>query len=448
MNRLARNRRITRACAGDTPTSESVPRSGRNGPAIAIARPGTPRVWNVADDIHLVPFDEDSYYRHPAGFFAQLRESRPVAPVRMPDRGRAWIVTRYADVRKALTDPRLAKDVHRWPGGGRSRPSEAVNCHAHMLNSDPPDHTRLRRVVQKAFTLRRAEQLRPRAEEIAAGLLDAMVGARGDVIELIDGYARPLPITVLCELLGIPVADRAWLSVAVVDYGDRGESERVTRELAAYFTGLIAAKRAKPGNDVLSALALPRDSADAEGAEDALTSTELLSTVFQLVMAGFDTTVNLIASGTLALLTHPEEMARLREDPSLLPAAVEELLRFTNPVNYATDRFTTEELLIGDEVIPAGEWVLNAISSANRDPARFPDPACLDLCRDATGHVAFGYGVHFCLGAPLARMEAEVALGSLLARFPGISLAVPRKELRWRPVSLMNGLESLPVRLG
>jgi cytochrome P450 len=401
----------------------------------------------MTDEIPLIPFHEDSRFQDRVEFFARLRESRPVAPVRMPDRGRAWIITRYADVRTALTDPRLGKDVHRWPGGAKSRPSEAVSCHAHMLNSDAPDHTRLRRIVQKAFTPRRAEQLRPRAEQITAGLLDTMAMARDGVIDLIDRYARPLPITVLCELLGIPAADRPWIAVAVVDYGTREEAERVTRELAGYFTELIASKRADPGDDLLSALALVRDNADEEGAADWLTSAELLSTVFQLVMAGFDTTVNLIASGILALLTHPKEMARLRADPSLLPAAVEELLRFTNPVNHATDRFTTEELRIGDVVIPAGEWVFSAITAANRDPAQFPDPARLDLGRDTSGHVAFGYGVHYCLGAPLARMEAEVALGALLARCPELSLAVAPEELRWRPVTLMNGLESLPVHL-
>jgi cytochrome P450 len=164
-------------------------------------------------------------------------------------------------------------------------------------------------------------------------------------------------------------------------------------------------------------------------------------------MAGFDTTVNLIASGTLALLTHPGEKTRLRQDPSLIPAAVEELLRFTNPVNHANDRFTTEDVPVGDVVIPAGEWVFPAISSADRDPSQFPDPDRLDLGRDTSGHVAFGHGIHHCLGAPLARMEAEVAFGALLARFPRISLALPPSELRWRPLSLMNGLESLPVRL-
>jgi cytochrome P450 len=394
-----------------------------------------------------VSFDEGAYHQNPAEFFARLRESRPIAPVQMPGYGRAWFITRYADVRTALTDPRLAKDVHRWPGGGQSRPSEVVGLHAHMLNSDPPDHTRLRRLVQQAFTPRRAAQLRPRAEEIAAGLLDEIAAAGRDIVDLLDEYARPLPITVLCELLGVPETDRAWIAVAVVDYGRREESERVTRELAAYFTELVAAKRAEPGDDLISALVRARDDAGREGAKTGLTDDELLSTVYQLVMAGFDTTVNLIASGALALLTHPEQMARLRDDPTALPAAVEELLRFTNPVNHATSRFTTEDVPIGDVLVPAGEWVLAATSSANLDPARFPDPDRLDLGRDTDGHVAFGHGIHYCLGAPLARMEAEVALGALLARFPGISLAVPAQELRWRPTSLMNGLESLPVRV-
>jgi cytochrome P450 len=401
-------------------------------------------VSKVTDAIQPEPLDEDSYYQDPLEFFARLRASRPVAPVRMPAYGRAWIVTRYADVRTVLTDPRLAKDVHRWPGGGRSRPSEATGVYAHMLHADPPDHTRLRRLVQKAFTPRRAA-LRPRAEEIAAGLLDEMGSAGGGVIDLLGAYARPLPIAVLCELLGIPAADRAWIEVAVAAYDEHAEHQRVERELAAYFTGLIAARRAEPGDDLISALALARD--DAGGAAGGLTGNELLATVFLLVMAGFDTTVNLIASGTLALLTHPGEKTRLRQDPSLLPAAVEELLRFTSPVNHANDRFTTEDVPVGDVVIPAGEWVLPAISSANRDPAQFPGPDRLDLGRDTSGHVAFGHGVHHCLGAPLARMEAEVALGALLARFPRISLAVPPEELRWRPVSLMNGLKSLPVRL-
>jgi cytochrome P450 len=400
----------------------------------------------VSDAIDLAPFDEESYYQDPLGFFARLRESRPVAPVPMPNYGRVWVVTRYEDVRAVLTDPRMSKDVRRWPGGGRSRPSEATGVSAHMLHADPPDHTRLRRSVQKEFMPRRAA-LRPRAEEIAAGLLDEMAADRGEAIDLLGAYARPLPIAVLCELLGIPVADREWIELAVSDYDQKAEHDRVERELAAYFTELIAAKRAAPGDDLVSALVVAPGNAGSDGAADGLTANELLSTIYLLVMAGFDTTVNLIASGTLALLTHPGEVARLRQDPALLPAAVEELLRFTSPVNHANDRFTTEDVEVGGVVIPAGEWVFPALSSADRDPAQFADPDGLDLGRDASGHVAFGHGVHHCLGAPLARMEAEVALGALFERFPAISLAVPPSELRWRPVSLMNGLESLPVRL-
>ena len=380
------------------------------------------------------------------GLFARLRESRPVAPGRMPDVGRVWIITRYADVRAALTDPRVANKPHLGLDDGQPVPSGMAGVHA-LLNTDPPEHTRLRHLVQKAFTPRRAAELRPRTAEIAASLLDQLA-AGGDVVDLVGGYARPLPITVISELLGIPETDRRWIWVTVTDYGrGGGELQRVPQELGAYFTTLITAKRADPGNDLLSALVLAHDKAGEDGAADALTTTQLLSAAYHLVMAGFDTTVNLIASGTLALLTHPEEMARLRLDPSLLPAAVEELLRFTNPVNHVTARFATEDIPMGDVVIPAGDPVLIATSSADRDPAQFPDPDRLDIRRDAGSHVAFGHGIHYCLGAPLARMEAEVALGALLTRFPAISLAVPPEELRWRPVSLMNGLESLPVRL-
>ena len=183
----------------------------------------------MTDAVQLESFDKDSYYQDPLAFCPRLRESRPVAPVQMPGYGRAWIVTRYADVRTVLTDPRLAKDVHRWPGGGRSRPSEATGVYAHMLHADPPDHTRLRRRVQKAFTPRRVAQMRPRAEEIAAGLLDEMAAARGDVTDLLGAYARPLPITVLCDLLGIPVVDRAWIAVTVAAYDERAEHQRVER---------------------------------------------------------------------------------------------------------------------------------------------------------------------------------------------------------------------------
>jgi cytochrome P450 len=224
------------------------------------------------------------------------------------------VVTRYDDVRAVLADPRMAKDVHRWPGGGRSRPSEATGIYAHMLHADPPDHTRLRRLVQKPFASRRAA-LRPRTEKIAGDLVEQMARRDGDVIDLLGEYARPLPITVICDLLGVPAADREWIRDTVYAYDQPAEHARVERELAAYFTELIAAKRAEPDDDLVSDLVIASDNANADGAADGLTGNELVSAAFLLIMAGFDTTVNLIASGTLALLAHPRELARLRQDP-------------------------------------------------------------------------------------------------------------------------------------
>ena len=388
-------------------------------------------------------FDED-YFQDPQRYFAALREARPAAPVSLPGiGGQPWLITRYEDVRAALADPRLAKDPRKLYPEWEPPPMQAM-ISLHMLNLDPPDHTRLRRLVQKAFTPRRVASLRPRVEEITAALLDEMAAGPAET-DLLDAFAFPLPITVICELLGVPVADRDdfrdWTSVIISNDHAPQEFERAAGGMFGYFTSLLAAKRRSPADDLLSALILARD----EG--DGLSERELYSMVFLLLVAGFETTVNLIASGTLALLSFPAEAKRLRADPSLLPAAVEELLRYANPLNHATERFTVQDVPVGDVVIPAGEWVLVATSSANRDPERFPDPERLDVGRDASGHVAFGHGIHHCVGAPLARLEGEVAIGSLLARFPALSLAVPASRLRWRPSSLIHGLESLPVRL-
>jgi len=389
----------------------------------------------------------DDYFQDPLKYYRRLRESRPVAPVTGPGGGsRMWLVTRYEDVRSALADPRLAKDPRKLFPEWEPPPMQAM-LSLHMLNLDPPDHTRLRRLVQKAFTPRRVADLRPRVEAITAGLLDDMAaaGSGGAVVDLLDAFAFPLPITVICELLGVPAADRDefrhWTSVILSVNHDQDANQRAAGAMFGYFTRLLEEKRRTPADDLLSALILARDSGDA------LSERELYSMLFLLLVAGFETTVNLIASGTLALLTFPAEMERLRAEPSLLPTAVEELLRYANPLNHATERFTVEDVQIGDVVIPAGDWVTVVTSSANRDPARFPDPDRLELDRDASGHVAFGHGIHHCLGAPLARLEGEVAFGALLSRFPELSLAVPGSSLRWRPSGLIHGLESLPVRL-
>jgi cytochrome P450 len=411
-------------------------------------------------------FSQDDYFQDPLKYFSRLREKRPVTPVDLPGRRREWLVTRYEDVRAALADPRLAKDHRKLYPGWEPSPMQAM-FNLHMLNLDPPDHTRLRRLVQKAFTPGRVSALRPRVEEIATALLDATeaIAARSPdgVVDLLDQFAFRLPITVICELLGVPVRDqddfRDWTSALLSsDQQPREDQERdqeryrdAARAMFDYFAQLIAAKRESPADDLLSALISAQDGAgpgNGAGPNDALTEGELYAMVFLLLVAGFETTVNLIASGTLALLTFPDQIARLRADPALLPAAVEELLRYTNPLNHATERFTVADLPIGDVVIPAGEAVTLVTSSANHDPQRFGNADQLDLTRDASGHVAFGHGIHHCLGAPLARLEGEVAFGALLPRFPGLSLAVPPSELRWRPSSLFHGLQSLPVRLG
>jgi cytochrome P450 len=388
----------------------------------------------------------DGYFQDPLSYFARIRAAGPVTPVMMPEGNRAWLVTRYEDVRGALADPRLNKDWARklTPEDWEPDPVSGF-LSVHLLNLDPPDHTRLRKLVTKAFTARRVAGLRPRIEAITTSLLDTMASASTDEVDLIDAFAFPLPITVICELIGIPAADqeefKRWSHAIVSSVVSQEEVYSAGLAMYHYFTDLLAAKRKEPADDLLSALITARD----EG--DSLNERELMAMMFLLLVAGHETTTNLIASGTLALLTHPEELSRLRGDPALLPGAVEELLRFVNPVNHATERFTLEPTEIAGVTIPAREWVLCVTSSANHDPARFADPERLDLSRDAGGHLAFGHGIHFCLGAPLARLEGEIAFGSLLARFPALSLAVPASSLRWRPSSLIHGLESLPVRL-
>jgi cytochrome P450 len=389
------------------------------------------------------------YFQHPLAYFTRMREEGPVTPVILPgSQNRVWVVTRYAEARAALADPRLHKD---WaskltePGWA---PDEITGyLSMHLLNADPPDHTRLRKLVTRGFTARRVAGLRPRIGAITASLLDAMEaeGADGATVDLLASFAFPLPVTVICELLGIPASDRDefrhWSQAILSDVTEQPAFYAAGLAMFQYFTQLVAAKRAQPADDLVSALIEARD------AGDALDERELIAMLFLLLVAGHETTTNLIASGTLALLTHPAQAERLRADPALLPGAVEELLRYTSPVNHATERFTLEPVEIGGVTIPAREWVLCVLSAADRDPARFADPERLDVTRDAGGHVAFGHGIHFCLGAPLARLEGQIAFGALLSRFPALSLAADPETLRWNQSSLIHGLERLPVQL-
>jgi cytochrome P450 len=362
---------------------------------------------------------------------------------------RPWLVTGYAAARAALADPRLAKDSGRVAAlldrhalaGGDSMFGRSLSHH--MLNTDPPEHSRLRRLVNKAFTPRAVERLRPRAEEICADLLAGMAG-RAE-LDLLEAYAVPLPVRMICELLGVPEADRAdfrgWSNTLVSALPPVAQAG-ASAALSDYLHGLIRAKRAGPEEDMLSALA-----AVSEG-DDRLSEDELVSMAFLLLAAGHETTVNLIGNGMLALLTHPDQLAALRADRSRLPAAIEEFLRYDGPVNQATLRFTAEPVELGGAHIPAGEFVLISLDAANHDGSRYADPDAFDLDRDASGHLAFGHGIHYCLGAPLARLEAEVAFTGLLDTYARIELAVPPEDLEWRFSVVMRGLERLPVRLG
>ncbi|TQS45386.1 cytochrome P450 family protein [Cryptosporangium phraense] len=388
------------------------------------------------------------FYDNPFPLYASLREERPVVRVVTPQGSHVWLVTRYDDARAALAEPRLHKDNQEFRalmearyGPSRRGFEDALN--AHMLAADPPDHTRLRKLVSKAFTGRAIAAMRPRIEEIASGLLDAME-AGPDRVDLLDTYAFPLPITVICELLGVPTDERddfrRW-SNTLLQSGTADAQGAAARSMAEYLSALVDARRAAPSDDMLGRIV--RASEDS----DQLSRSEAISMAFLLLVAGHETTVNLIGTGTFALLRHPEQLAALRADPSLVPGAIEEFLRWDGPVHLATVRFAAEPVTIGGVEIPDGEVVLVSLSAANRDPARYSDPDTLDVRRSGASHVAFGHGIHHCLGAPLARLEGEIAFTQLIARFPGLTLDADPNSLSWRPSTLIRGLDSLPVRL-
>lgn len=383
--------------------------------------------------------DEVTFRQDPYPEYAAMRATHPVQRMAAPGGSPVWLVTGYEQARALLSDMRLVKDVRRLTN--RRVPERLRDMEQHMLNLDPPDHTRLRRLVSKAFTVRRIERLRPRIEAITGDLLDAMAaGHEGDLIDL---FAFPLPITVICELLGVPLDDqddfRRWSNVVVAGHATRDELPQAVEDLSRYLTGLIAAKRAAPADDLLSALIAVRDSADR------LTEEELISMAFLLLIAGHETTVNLIGNGMYHLLTNPGQLERLRADPGLLPTAIEEFLRYDGPVEIATVRIAAEPVDVAGVRIGTGDRVLIGLDAADRDATRFPDADRLDVTRTDNPHMAFGHGIHYCLGAPLARLEGQIAVGALLDRFPEMALAVPPSDLTWRPGFLLRGLTRLPV---
>lgn len=381
----------------------------------------------------------EAFTADPYPYYAKLRESGPVHQVRTPRGTEAWLIVGHTEARAALADPRLSKS----PSTAGYRMLDEAVIGPYLLVLDPPDHTRLRRLVAREFTGRRVEALRPRVQAITDQLLDAMAPAGH--ADLVDALAFPLPITVICELLGVPAADRdtfrAWSGEIVAPR--RGEDENAAvHALGRYLDELIEDKRRTgPTDDLLSALLRtgPED-------DDRLSVAELRAMAYLLLIAGHETTVGLIANGVRALLTHPGQLAALRADFGLLDGAVEEMLRYDGPVETGTARFAREPVPVGDTVIPPGAVVLVGIGAGDRDPERFPDPDRFDIRRDTAGHLAFGHGVHYCLGAPLARLEARIAIRALLERFPSLSLDPSAGPLDWLPGLLIRGVRRLPVR--
>jgi cytochrome P450 len=396
-----------------------------------------------------------AFKANPYPFYARLRAEAPVWSTTLRDRRTAWLVTRYEDVAGVLKDDTFAKDkLNAMDPEQRAKtpwvPGFLKPLERNMLDLDDPDHLRLRALVSKAFTPRLIERLRGQIEALCEELLDAMERERKRKggTDLVAGYALPLPATVIAEFLGVPAEDHArfhrWSNRLVSVSSGRDMLRALPAALAfvRYLRKLVEKRRADPEDDLITALIR------AEEAGDKLSEDELLAMAFLLLVAGHETTVNLIASGTLALLEHTEQAERLRRDPTLVKPAVEELLRYTSPVEMATERYAREDAEIGGRRIPRGGLVLAVLGSANRDERHFEDPDVLDIARDPNRHLAFGRGgVHHCLGAPLARMEGEIALTALLRRFPGARLALAPESLHWRRGLFLRGLEKLPLVL-
>ncbi|MCP2248225.1 cytochrome P450 family protein [Lentzea aerocolonigenes] len=390
------------------------------------------------------------YVQNPHEVHDKLRAEGPVREVRLPRGLKVWLVTRYEDAKIALTDPRISKNVqagghvfelHSPPDAERRQPDNSFA--ANMLNMDPPNHTRLRKFVTKAFTARRIELMRLRVQEIAAELIAKLND--GDEVDLLEAFAFPLPITVICELLGIPIDNRdefrEW-SNTLLSYGTPDQIAEASGKMAQFLIGHVnRVANEEPDDTFFSALV----HADESG--DRLNHAELVSMAFLLLVAGHETTVNLIGNAVLALLRNPDQLQILKDRPELIPASTEEFLRLEGPVNIATFRYTAEPVELGGVTIPADELVMVSLIAANRDPEKYENADQLDVTRSAQGHVAFGHGIHFCLGAPLARLEFDVALTQLLARFPKLELAAEPETLVWRDSTLIRGLHTLPVRL-
>jgi cytochrome P450 len=375
--------------------------------------------------------------------YAELRRTESVCRVQLPYGPPAWLVTDYHLTRTVFGDARFSRAATLGRHNPRESPVEVGQVAESVLSMDPPAHTRIRQLVGRAFTARRVNLLRPRAEQIAGGLIDSMAAA-GPPADLVEKFSFAFPAIIICELLGIPDADRhtfrRWTDATVSTTASTPEESQDTYlHLAGYLAGLFAQRRAHPGNDLLTWLVQARDD------QDRLTETELLFLGMALLVGGYETTAHQLTNMVYTLLTHPSQLRQLRARPELLPSAVEEMLRFIVFGSALNPRIATSDVTLGEVVIRAGDPVLCSRSSANRDEHVFPHADELDLTRRPNPHVAFGYGPHFCLGAHLARMELQVALGTILSRFPGLHMAVTEDELTWQTGTMMRGLTAFPI---
>jgi len=400
-------------------------------------------------------FGDPAFRADPYPTYAWLRKNAPIIQVKAPfGFGKAYMVTRYEDVQAIFKDPRFSTDMRRRGSGdvngglNRFAPRSLRILGNQMVTQDDPNHARLKNLVHKAFTPARITALHARIEGITKDLLDA--AAKRDVIDIVEDFALPLPMTVISEMLGVPEDRRKPFRDLMAGMLDAPgfalfrafRQFSTTRRLIAFLNDLINLRRREPDDRMISALI------NAEQSGDKLDQEELVGMVFVLLLAGHETTVNLIANGTLALLENPDQFRLLRDNPAHIKTAIEEMLRFTNPVEHGVVRFASEDLPILGVTIPKGSTVMAMLSSANRDETVFQDPDRLDITRDPNRHLAFGVGMHYCLGAPLARMEGAIALNALLARFPNLQLAIAPKDVRWRPsIAGFRGLMELPVTL-
>ncbi|MET9350380.1 cytochrome P450 [Streptomyces termitum] len=370
--------------------------------------------------------------------YERVRDQPGLLRVRLPFGEPAWLATRYADARLVLGDQRFSRAA----GVGRDEPRQSEGSRdSGILSMDPPDHTRLRSLVAKAFTVRQVEKLRPRVRELTAELLDELEAA-GPPADLVDRYALPIPVAVICQMLGVPTEDRprfrVWSDAALSTSSlTAAEFDANREELRAYMAGLIAEHREEPRDDLMTALIEARDG------RDRLSELELIDLCVGILVAGHETTASQIPNFTLTLLDHPDQLASLRENPELINPAVEELLRFVPLGSGASQaRYATEDVEVGGTLVRAGEPVLVAMGAANRDALRFDGAGRLDLAREGNQHLGFGHGVHHCLGAPLARLELQEALLALITRFPGLHLA---GDITWKSEMLVRGPRVMPI---